>query len=72
MSAAYDAGDICKFCNGPNAGYGRRDEHGKYQPACYECAKKPYPVPAQFQKAESKAPVAQEQQNLFSKAEASR
>jgi len=51
--------DTCHFCNGPNACYLRRDDSGKWQDACFACAKKPYPVPKNFQKP---APPPQPQQ----------
>lgn len=39
--------NTCKFCGGPDACYGRRDQNGEYQDACEDCAKKPYPESGQ-------------------------
>lgn len=43
--------DVCFFCGGPEAGYGRREDgqpKGPYHDACQSCAEKPYPQPVQF------------------------
>lgn len=50
-------GDTCHFCGKGNAFYGRRedDTRGPYYPACFACARKPYPQPKQFRKEETNA-----------------
>jgi hypothetical protein len=52
-------GDRCKFCGGPDAHYGRREDaagpRGEYYAACETCARKPYPVPEQLKRAKGKA-----------------
>lgn len=39
---------VCFFGDHSEEGYARKDDHGEFQPACYSCAKKPYPQPVQF------------------------
>ena len=57
MSAAWTpTNGKCFFGEHPEAGYARKDDSGAFQPACFECAKQPYPVPKQFQQGAEGAP----------------
>lgn len=51
MSAEWTAQNgQCFFGNRshPEEGYARKDEHGEFQPACFEHARQPYPQPVPF------------------------
>lgn len=46
--------DRCHFCGAPEAGYARaedRSARGPFFDACYRCARRPYPQPAEFRRA---------------------